>query len=603
VPSSLIYKLEDYIRAGTSSMWVKSYEHEDAIRAIVKMCQENNWEVAWWDLADGLQGTDAVMNTPTVAAARTDKHLHRADGALFPTPGSLYRFIPAIRQDINQANDDDPATMDESELTGPSRVLFIMQNCHREELLKNNSLYIQQISNLSRHGRRREGRYGLIFLSPLVDLPVELERQMVVVDHPLPDKEELLTVFNETVPEEYRQFDEEYRSEIIDAALGLTSEQAESAFSLSIAKCVRAQDEFDNLQVDEPYRTRAIERLQKIDSVVHKLVLDMEADNTFGIRANTHVVWDQKAQVIENNPVLTLHDDPGMTFDKIGGLANIKERAVSLLTPRHTNPRLMPRGFILFGVPGGGKTLFAKAIANETGRILLELDLAGARDKYQGQSYQNTKRAFEMVEAMGRSVLLVNEFADAMAGSKGDGSNDAGVGRQISGLMLNQLEKRNDVFFVGTCNDVDTLPAQMYRAGRLDYMFFFDPPSDEERLKIWEIQAKLYEIDISGIPDKELLKISQNMTGAEIENVCYHHAAEGISLAEAADTTSVVATNPEYDLDKMMDWAEKYCTSVRTNKPYRRSDTSIKTNAGKGKSSRNTSLDTKTRKRRRVKKA
>ncbi len=177
-----------------------------------------------------------------------------------------------------------------------------------------------------------------------------------------------------------------------------------------------------------------------------------------------------------------------------------------------------PRGLLLVGVQGCGKSLAAKTIARSWGLPLARLDPARLFDKFVGETEKNLRRALETAEEQAPIVLWIDEIEKAFAGGSGDA--DAGLGRRLLGSFLTWLQDhREPAFVVATANDLDSLPPELLRKGRFNEIFFIDLPTPEERREIFEIHLRLRHQDPSGVDIARLVAESEGWSGAEIEQV------------------------------------------------------------------------------------
>lgn len=177
-----------------------------------------------------------------------------------------------------------------------------------------------------------------------------------------------------------------------------------------------------------------------------------------------------------------------------------------------------PRGIMLVGVPGCGKSLAAKAIAREWKLPLLKLDAGRLFDKFVGESEKNFRKAIETAESLSPIVLWIDEIEKGMVAGGGSGEADAGLSRRLFGAFLTWLqEKKQDVFVVATANDLSSLPPELLRKGRFDEIFFVDLPDDVERETIWNIHLRLRKQDSQTFDLGKIVSASDGFSGSEIE--------------------------------------------------------------------------------------
>jgi len=206
-----------------------------------------------------------------------------------------------------------------------------------------------------------------------------------------------------------------------------------------------------------------------------------------------------------------------------------------------------PRGVLLLGVPGCGKSLAAKAVAREWGLPLLKLDPANLYDKYIGDSEKNFKRAMRTAERLAPIVLWIDELEKAFARSGGD--EDGGVSRRVFGSFLSWLQERTgDVFVTATSNDIASLPPEFIRKGRFDEVFFVDLPGEAARAEVLRIHLRKRRQDPAAIDVPGLAAMSAGFSGAELEQVVvaalYASFADGRPLDTAMLRAEIGATKP-----------------------------------------------------------
>lgn len=351
---TLIEQLRDYVNAAFSGLWVQTHEPDEAEREILQQAREQNWRVAVWDVAQGLRlpGTGAG----TAAEAGGD-------------PLAALRALPTLAVPDGTA-------------------VLLLHNFHRflnsPEILQNT--FAQLVA-----GKQR--RTFVIVLSPVVQIPVELEKLFVVIEHALPGREQLGAIARELTTDSPTEVSgDEDLSRVLDAAAGLTRLEAEGAFALSLAR--------------------------------HNAI-------------RPDVVTELKAQTLRKNNLLTLHRGQER-FDALGGLANLKEFCRRALAPGKS---VQARGVLLLGVPGTGKSAFARALGNETGRPTLTLDIGSLMGSLVGETERNVRQALRIADAMSPCILFVDELEKGLSGVGGNG--DSGVSTRMFGTLLTWLVRRD----------------------------------------------------------------------------------------------------------------------------------------------------------------
>ena len=231
-------------------------------------------------------------------------------------------------------------------------------------------------------------------------------------------------------------------------------------------------------------------------------------------------VTDRKARLLQDDGLLQYWPPADNRFE-LGGFSRLEawlERAQHGFTPEAAAMNLdPPRGVLMVGVQGCGKSLAAKVIARRWGQPLLKLDAGRLYDKYVGETDRNLRRALALAESMAPAVLWIDEIEKAF-GTSGDAEADGGLSRRVQGHLLTWLqEKASSVFVVATANDVFSLPPELMRKGRFDEIFFVDLPRPEERRTIFEIHLRLRNQDPDRFDLAALAARSEGMSGAEIE--------------------------------------------------------------------------------------
>ena len=309
-------------------------------------------------------------------------------------------------------------------------------------------------------------------------LPAELEREITRLDLDLPDAA-VLDLVLEPLLESASLPDPpvDVRESILAAAGGLTTIEAENAFALSVIES------------------------GTVDS---------------------SIVSREKAHTLKKSGLLEVIDTP-TTLDDIGGLTAMKEWLVqrsAAFTQRARDYGLpLPKGMLVLGVPGTGKSLTAKATASVFGVPLLKLDTGKLFGGLVGQSEANLRSVIQTAEAIRPSVLWIDEIEKGFGGVSGSGgSTDGGTSARVFGTLLNWLqEKTHPVFVVATANDVGKLPPEFLRKGRWDELWFVDLPDTKERTAIWDIVIEKFGREPTTYDTVVLARASELHTGAEIE--------------------------------------------------------------------------------------
>ena len=321
----------------------------------------------------------------------------------------------------------------------------------------------------------------IILMSPLQEIPIELEKDIVVLDFPFPDLSELNQVLsNQLEKVKTRRTTTEVREKLLKAALGLTRDEAEKVYRKAYVKAGRLTEE----EVD--------------------------------------IVLSEKKQLIRRNGVLDFMEEDE-TIDAVGGLEELKrwlKQRSDAFTERAREYGLpQPKGMLILGVPGCGKSLIAKTTSRLWGLPLLRLDMGRVYDgSMVGRSEANLRNALKTAESISPAILFIDELDKAFAGGTGSADSDGGTSSRIFGSFLTWMqEKTSPVFVMATANRVERLPGEFLRKGRFDEIFFVDLPTPDERQDIFNIHLSKRRSEISRFDFEQLAKVSDGFSGAEIE--------------------------------------------------------------------------------------
>ena len=307
-------------------------------------------------------------------------------------------------------------------------------------------------------------------------------------------------------------------------------------------------------------------RIEGTDTVLDAVsgLTRYEAENAFSLslvrhgRVTSEAVWELKSGMLKKSGLLELHrgqDD----FAALGGLDSLKAFCRrSLLQPGRGNPLKRPRGVLLLGVPGTGKSAFAKALGRETGRPTLILDVGALMGSLVGQSESNIRQALRIADAMAPCILFVDEIEKALSGVASSGQTDSGVSARLFSSLLTWLnDHTSDVYFIATSNDISKLPPEFSRSERFDGIFFLDLPADAEKSAIWDLYIQQFELDADQSRPND-----EKWTGAEIRSCCRLAALLDIPLSEAARNVVPVAVTASESVDRLREWSNGRCLSA-----------------------------------------
>jgi hypothetical protein len=491
--------VEQGIISGQSGLWINSHQPEEALLSVVQLAKDYapDWELQVWDVIKGLQqpGQEDTKQ-----------------GGLQQKQSAL----AAVQAMISIAEQRQVREIDEKPLPEDDRnLLLILRNGHRE--ISNNGAVQKEMLMALQHligvGKAHKC-HVLIFSFPGVMPPLELQEQVWVIEHKLPNIEErkellveLLEASELAVPEDI--------DEVAKACGGLTHGQVEGVASLSI---------------------------MKHDAIKHDVVFKM------------------KGNIINKRGLLTLDQEP-VDFSMFGGYPGVKKWLKMALRPGMPE-HIRARAVLLLGVPGVGKSHLAKALGVETNRASLRADFGRLMGSLVGQSEGATREMYSVADAMEPANLFVDEIEKALGNATS--SNDSGVSARMFGSTLEWLnDHKSDVFFIATANNISMLPPEFTRAERFDAIWFMDLPSREAKDAIWDIYLKFYGLDVDQErPDDKI------WTGAEIKACCRQAAMFDVPVLVTAQQVVPVMLTAKESIEQLREWAHMRCLDAETGLMY-----------------------------------
>lgn len=323
---------------------------------------------------------------------------------------------------------------------------------------------------------------NLILLSPILKLPAELEKEITVLDYGLPTYEELGKLLDDIIrsvrdaPGVDTDLTPEEREQVLKAAQGLTAMEAENVFAKSL---------------------------------VEKRTFDVD------------VILSEKEQIIRKSGILEYYPTTE-AFADVGGLDLLKDwmekRTVSFTDKARDFGLPEPKGILLLGVQGCGKSLSAKAIGSLWRLPLLRLDIGKIFAGLVGASEENMRKAIRVAESVAPCILWLDELEKGLSGTQSSGTSDGGTTARVFSTFLTWLqEKTVPVFVVATANQVEVLPPELLRKGRFDEIFFIDLPARNERRDIFAIHLRKRKRDPAKFDLDALADATPGYSGAEIE--------------------------------------------------------------------------------------
>ncbi len=455
--------IENYLKAGYPLIYVVTHEPDRAIRTITT----GNRQAMAWDCCRGI--------------IQTSKNQVVDD---------IYDPLQALRW-----------------LTGKSNTVLFANNYHR---FMANTEIIQELQNSIPIWKSQASTLCMVGLRTM--FPQEIERFFTLLPFRLPGIDEL-TKIQEDLSENVKV---PINEASIEAALGLTEFEAETAMALS-------------------------------------LILTKSF--------NEEIITQQKQQMIQRTGLMEFWLP--VPIEQVGGLESFKGYLFNrkpAFSVGNTMPK--PKAILLVGIPGTGKSLSCKAAASILGFPLIRLDVSTLKGSLVGQSEYNMRRALQMIDAFGKAVVWLDEIDKSFSGIKDSGVADGGTTASMFGYFLTWLqETTSPILVMATANNIQQLPPEFMRAGRFDAIFFVDVPTTEERAQIIGIMNERYG---SAIPIEHAERL-QGWTGAEIEQLAKDSLFDGLDVA--FDSIVPLSKTMKEDIMRLQDWAKTRARKANTPEP------------------------------------
>ncbi len=370
----------------------------------------------------------------------------------------------------------------------------------------------------------------IILMSPIQQVPIELEKEVVVLDFALPDLAALDRVLtNQLDQARQNRLSIPGREKILKASLGLTKDEAEKVYRKAYVKRGKiTEDEVD-------------------------------------------IVLSEKKQLIRRNGILEFIEEDE-TIDSVGGLDELKgwlvQRSGAFTERARAYGLPQPKGMLILGVPGCGKSLIAKTTSRLWGLPLLRLDMGRVYDgSMVGRSEANLRGALKTAESISPAILFIDELDKAFAGTSGSADSDGGTSSRIFGSFLTWMqEKTSPIFVMATANRVERLPGEFLRKGRFDEIFFVDLPTQSEREAVFKIHLSKRNRDLERFDLLQLSKVADGFSGAEIEQALiaamYDAFAQDREFTQLDIIAAIKATLPlsrtmTEQVTALRDWARQ----------------------------------------------
>lgn len=498
-------QLEVLIRAKYPIVYVTSWEEKRVESALNKVAEKLQRQLHTWSVTQGMKPSIRRASGPVKASS---------------LPGEL-----EVLAQVHES----------AEYT-----IFLLKDFH--PYMKD----VRVIRLLRDLASRLRGRaQTLVIVSPILQLPVELEKDITVVEFPLPQQEEIEDQVQAVLdavadrPGLDIKLDDETLESIVRGAQGLTADEIESALARSLVE-----------------------------------------DKTL----NVSNIIEEKKQIVRKTGMLEFYPSLAKLSD-VGGHELLKDwltkRTKSFTDAAREFGVPYPKGVLIIGIQGCGKSLVAKAVSAAWNLPLLKMDVGRIFGSLVGQSEENMRRAIRIAESLAPCILWIDELEKGFAGMSGAGVSDSGTTARVFSTFITWMqEKTKPVFIIATGNNVNQLPPELMRKGRFDEIFFIDLPDLAERKEILKIHLKKRGRKPSKFKIAELAEEMIGFSGAEIEQVVIgglNHAffdGEELStkyLKDEAEAQVPLSRMMSEEIAYLRDWSK-----LRARPSANRSDDDVK---------------------------
>jgi len=523
--AEVLERLKILINSSTPIVVMETVEEVRAVAFVRSACAELGLPTFEWTIADGLvrSGSNAAVGLPGAAASLP---LAQSGPSLAARGAALNRDsepnAPAIyntREPVQAL-----ATLESMTLDG----VFILKDFHRH---MEDAVIVRRLRDVGQ--KFSANRRTVVITAPAITIPPELTSLVEYLEIPLPNQQRLHQIIEETfarMSQSYtlkRKLDAVGLDAMAGNLLGLTEEEAERAVS---------------------------------QALVARYALSPEAVTD---------VLEAKKELLRHSGMLQFVD-VSETMASIGGLENLKRWLAQRRGAWDEAARAFglepPRGMVVLGVQGCGKSMCARAVAGEWKLPLVKFDSSAVFDKYIGETEKRIQKVFQVAESLSPCVLWIDELEKVFAGSGPDSASvDAGVSSRILAAFLSWMQDRKaPVFVAATCNNVTALPPELIRKGRFDELFFVDLPNQAERKAILAIQLARRKHNPAEFDLEQIARAADGYSGAEIDaalqSAMYRSFADKQSLTtqsllQALAVTVPLSTTRAEEIEALREWA------------------------------------------------
>ena len=447
-----LQQLDTLIRAAYPIIYIVSYEEARVKEQLKKLAKDRKRTISTWSCTQGL------IN-------------YTDDNKMFKDEGNTKDPLIALE------------TIDDSLIQAPATngtgTIWLLSDLHP---YLEDPFIIRKLREIAEKIKTIKGK-TIILLSPVLKLPVELEKQITVLDWPLPSQEDIQKVVTTAIMDMAERnikinLSNDDIEKIVKSCSGLTSEEVENVISKSLTEL-----------------------------------------KTISVQA----IIEEKKQIIRKEGVLE-YFDVSEAFTDVGGMEQLKvwlrKRGKAFTDAAKEYGLSFPKGVLLLGVQGCGKSLICKAVASLWKLPLIKLDMGKIFEGIVGGSEAKINRALNFAERISPCILWLDELDKGFSGMGSSNNSDAGTTARVIGTFLSWMnDKKTPVFIVATANDISALPPELLRKGRFDDTFFVDLPTVEEKVDIFSIHIAKRKRDPKKFGLVSLAGAAADFSGAEIEAV------------------------------------------------------------------------------------
>ncbi len=417
-------------------------------------------------------------------------------------------------------------------------LILVMKDLHN--IIKNNPNLIRKIKDIVLSTSTKNVTRHIIMLSPIKEVPVDLRNNVNYIDWKLPDAEDIT----------------EFLKKIADVEI------VEESFFKTSKDEAKNKNKYTDLQFKDILNSLIGLPLVRIEE--HTALCYAENAHRLDSRFLTQL---KTKNILENSSLELL--DTGIHMNEVGGMDRFKqwvdERTKAFSKEAIEFGIESPKGVLLVGIQGCGKTMMAKAMSSIWSLPLVKFDPAKVFSKTIGSSEENIRQTLATIDALSPCVVLIDEIEKGLSGTQSSNASDGGTTSRVVGTLLSWMQdKTSQAFIIATANDVSQLPPELLRKGRFDEIFFCSLPEDKEREEIFRIHLTRRGQDSKDINVSKLVKSTNHYSGSEIEQIVktakllsFNDGKKKITtehMEEAVKKTIPLYATCEEDIQWLLQW-------------------------------------------------